>query len=89
MTMKHWTKFQAFSIGHLNKRPRGHIAHLSHRSQFFLYTLSLEAMALYETHFCIWTGSFYVNLNSSGAADLEIFFYNLALKNTPVAVALW
>jgi hypothetical protein len=32
------------------------------------------AMALYQTHFSISTGNFYVNLNSSGAAILRRFF---------------
>jgi hypothetical protein len=67
---------QSSSIFIVNKRPRGHIAHLTHTGQFsltlavtyknsFLYcgpTLPLGAMALYETHFCISTGNFYVNL---------------------------
>jgi hypothetical protein len=72
-----------------NKRPRGHIAHLSHKGQFFLHTYksnfppccftgSLGAMSLYETHFCIWTSNLYV-LNSSDAADMEIFFIILPL----------
>jgi hypothetical protein len=46
-------------------------------------TYPWEAIALYETHFCISTGNFYVNLNFSGAVDLEeIFFIILPLKNT-------
>jgi hypothetical protein len=33
-------------------------------------------MALYETHFCISTGNFNINLNYSGAADLRKIFSN-------------
>jgi hypothetical protein len=40
----------------------------------FAPALALGAMALYKTYFCIWTGNFYVTLNSSGAADLDDIF---------------
>jgi hypothetical protein len=77
--------------------PGGHIAHLSHIGQFFpcahqqgnfpysCPTLSLGVMTiLYETHFCTSKGNFYVNSNSSGAADLRDFLIILhcTLKHT-------
>jgi hypothetical protein len=69
-----------------------HIVHLNHTGLFppsnhlkssFPYccpTLSLGAMELHESHFCVWTGNFSVNLNSSGAVDLEEIFFTQALE---------
>jgi hypothetical protein len=73
--------------------PVVHITHLTHIGLFpyvtthktdFPYcypTLSLEAKELCETHFLIWTGNFYVNLNSPGTGGPRDFFIALQLKH--------
>jgi hypothetical protein len=46
-----------------------------HLSQPFIVAPAYPGggVVLYEIHFWIWTGIVYVNLNSSGAADLKMF----------------